>query len=101
MSKHSVIEENLGTVTALMRRASRRLPRLLRIKKAVDNGKRLNNFQSIFLSRVFRDARDVRPYYDKHQELQETGTKMVNLYHEITERALKNEQALLQKKCHE
>lgn len=99
MSKHDVTEEELGTVTAMLRRASRRrIPRLMRIKKAVDNGARLNSFQITFLTRVFRDAHDFLPYFDDHQELQETATKMVSLYHDITEQALKNEQQLLQKK---
>ena len=99
MGKSSATEEELGTVTAWMRRASRRrIPRLMRIKKAVDNGARLNNFQIIYLSRVFRDAHDVMPYFDHHPELQQLATKMVSLYHEISEQALENEQQLLQKK---
>ncbi len=99
MSKSSATEEDLGTITAWLRRASRRrIPRLLRIKEAVDNGARLNSFQITFLSRVFRDAHDALPFFDHHQELQQVATKMVSLYHDISEQALKNEQQLLQKK---
>ena len=99
MSKSPATEEELGTVTVWMRRASRRrIPRLMRIKQAVDSGARLTSFQIIYLSRVFRDAHDVLPYFDNHPELQELATKMVSLYHEISEQALKNEQQLLEKK---
>ena len=99
MSKSSATEEELGTVTAWLRRSShRRIPRLLRIKEAVDSGQRLNSFQITFLSRVFRDAHDALPYFDHHQELQQVATKMVSLYHDISEQALKNEQQILQKK---
>ena len=98
MKKLSKEEVELGTVTVWMRRAAkRRIPRLLRIKKAVDDGARLTNFQITFLSRVFSDAQDAMPFYDAHPELQDLATKVVSLYHDITEQALKNEESLLKK----
>lgn len=91
--------DELGTLTVWLRRASRRrIPRLLRIQKAVDNGARLSSFQVTFLTRVFRDFHDALPYFDEHKEVQDIATKMVNLYHEISEQALKNEEAMLKKK---
>lgn len=97
LPKHEV---ELGTVTALLERAShRRIPRLLRIKRAVDSGKRLTDYQINFLSRVFDDAQRALPYIDHHPDLQDTAVRMVGLYHEITEQAIKNEEAILQKKA--
>jgi hypothetical protein len=89
----------LGTVTALLLRAShRRIPRLLRIKKAMDDGKCLNNYQINFLKRVFEDAERAIPYIDHHPEMQDMAVKTVALYREITEQAIKNEEAKLRKK---
>jgi hypothetical protein len=100
LKKLSKEEVELGTVTALMRRAAkRRIPRLLRIKKAVEGGARLTNFQITFLSKVFADAQDSLPYVDSHPELHDMAAKMLSIYHEITEQALKNEEALLQQKA--
>jgi hypothetical protein len=93
-------EVELGTVTALLERSSRRrIPRLLRIKKAVGNGKRLTNYQIDFLSKVFEDARAVTPYIEDHPELHDIAARMVSLYSEITEQAIKNEEAMLKKKA--
>jgi hypothetical protein len=92
-------KEELGVVTAILHRASRRrIPRLMRIKKAVDNGSRLNSFQVSFLKRVNRDYQNALPYVGEHKELQDVAIKMVELYHDITEQALKNEEAALKKK---
>ena len=100
LKKLSAEEVERGTVTALMRRAARRrIPRLLRIKKGVDGGDRLTNFQITYLSKVFSDAQDAQPYVDSHPELHEMAAKMLSIYHEITEQALKNEEELLQKKA--
>lgn len=93
-------EAELGTVTALLRRASRRrIPRLLRIKKAVDDGARLNAFQVTFLGRVFRDAQQLLPYIDHHPEYQDIITRMVSLYHDIMDQAIVNERARLNSKA--
>ena len=92
-------EMELGTVTALLLRAShRRIPRLLRIKKAVNEGKCLNNYQINFLKKVFEDAERAIPYIDHHPEMQDMAAKTVTLYREITEQAIKNEEAKLRKK---
>lgn len=92
-------QAELGSVIARLRRASRRrIPRLLRIKKAVDNGACLNSFQITFLTRVSRDFQDALPYFNAHTEVQEIGIKMISLYHDISEQALKNEEAKLKKK---
>jgi hypothetical protein len=59
----------------------------------------LSNLQITFLAKVFKDMQDALPYFDKHPEMQEMATRMVSLYHDITEQAMKNEEALLNKKA--
>lgn len=100
MTKPSREETERGNMIALMKRAAkRRIPRLLRIKKAVDGGARLSDFQINFLGKVFDDAQRALPYFDKHPEVQEIATKMVGLYQHITRRALENEEANLKRKA--
>ena len=99
MKKLTHEEVELGTVTALLERAAhRRIPRLLRIKKAVDDGKRLSDYQINFLGKVFADSQRAIPYFDHHPELQDTFTRVVSLYNNITDQAIKNEELHLKAK---
>ena len=99
MNRPTKDESELGTVTTLLRRSAlRRTPRLLAIKKMVDRGERLSEVQIIFLTQVFADAQRAIPYVDSHPELQELARKTAALYHDITEQALKNEEAPLKAK---
>jgi hypothetical protein len=100
MNKSSQKKTEMGIVTVWLRRVShRRLPRLKRIKRAVDSGARLNNYQITFLGKVFKDMQDALPYFDTHPEMQEMAARMVSLYHDITEQAMKNEEELLNRKA--
>ena len=100
MTKPSNEEIERGKMITLLKRASRRrIPRLLRIKAAVDRGARLSDFQINFLSKVFDDAQQAIPYFDSHPEVQEIATKMVSLYQQITQRALENEKTNLKRKA--
>ncbi len=83
-----------GVIAVLLERFNKqRLPRLLDIKKKVDAGNTLDDFDIAFLEEVFKDANNNISLGDRHPELHELVTKVVHLYREITEQALKNEQA--------
>lgn len=80
-------------VTALERLRTQRLPRALDIKEKVDAGGTLDQFDIAFLEEVFRDTNFTQAAVDTHPEFQEIVARMTHLYHEITARALANEQA--------
>ena len=80
-------------VTALDRLRTQRLPRALDIKAKVDAGGTLDRFDIDFLEEVFRDTSVTRSAVDTHPEFQDIVARMTHLYHEITEKALANEQA--------
>jgi hypothetical protein len=79
-------------VTTLDRLRTQRLPRALDIKKKVDAGGTLDQFDIAFLNEIFDDSSFRWAAIDTHPEFQEIVARMTHLYREITERALANEQ---------
>lgn len=85
--------KDAGLIQVLAQRMeTQRLPRVLSLKDKVEQGETLNEFDIHFLEEVFRDARKVMPLVDRHPEWHDLAVKMVHLYKEITDKALKNEQ---------
>ncbi len=79
-------------IAALLERfTKRRLPRALDIEERVLAGEKLNGSDLTFLENVIRDAKYILRYTDKYQEYQELATEAVQLYKEITQKALENE----------
>ncbi len=82
-----------GVIAVLLERFNKqRLPRVLKLKEKVDSGEKLDDLDITFLEEVLKDANKVMPLGDRHPEYQDLMTKVVHLYREITEQALKNEQ---------
>ena len=82
-----------GVIAVLIERFNKeRLPRMLRLKEKVDSGEKLGDMDINFIKEVFKDANHVLPLGDRHPEYQDLIAKIIRLYHEITEQALKNEQ---------
>ena len=83
-----------GLIQVLLDRLENwRLPMTLSLKERVDRGEKLNEFDIQFLEEVFRDVKELHPLIERNPELQDLAKKMAGLYKEITEKALKNEQA--------
>ena len=69
-------------------------PGALDIKERVDRGEKLNDADVAFLQRVMSDSEEIKRYVDKVPEVQALYGRAVTLYHEITQKALENEQKL-------
>lgn len=81
-----------GVIQALLDRMNnQRLPRALEIKKRVDAGETLNNYDTHFFDEVFADARSIQPLLERHPEYQDLAMRAVHFYKEILDRAMQNE----------
>jgi len=84
--------KELGILLALLHRfTTQRLPRLLRIKAAMEGGDKLKTTDVTFLYEVLDSASQIKPLMDRHPDFQPLYARSVLLFHEITTLALENE----------
>jgi hypothetical protein len=81
-----------GVIHALVERLNtQRLPRALDLKKKVDAGEVLGEYDMTFLESVFQDAETIKPLMNRHPEYQQLVAKIIKLYKEIVDKAMENE----------
>jgi hypothetical protein len=87
-------DKDTGVLMALFERfETQRLPRALELKEKVDRGEVLSEDDIAFLNQVFADSEHVKPFMHRHPEWQPLMARAVELYKEITDKALANEKA--------
>ena len=81
-----------GVIQALVERLNtQRLPRALDIKKRVDAGETLGEYDMNFLESVFHDAETLKPLMNRNPEYQKLVANIIRLYKEIVDKAMENE----------
>lgn len=84
--------DDAGVIKVLLDRFNeQRLPRALQMKEKVDRGETLEKFEVDSLADILTDVRSMHALLDRHPEYAELVTKALNLYKEITEKAVANE----------
>ncbi len=78
--------------TLLERLLRFRLPRALAVKKRVDAGECLTDADIAFLKGAMDDARDGQQYVARNPRFHELGAQISQLYADIVNKALENEQ---------
>lgn len=68
------------------------LKRILALRNSVAAGQTLTDYEQAFLEDVCQEAMHSKYLVDRFPEYQPLYARVVNLYHEITSRALANEQ---------
>lgn len=85
-------ERELGTIQVLLDRlTTQRLPYALELKEKVDRGEALSEYDTQFLHGVLDETTGMPSLAAKHPEYQRLVGQLVDLYGEITSKALDNE----------
>ncbi len=86
--------KELGVKAVLAKRmVEERLPKALALKERIDRGELLNGLDLNFLEQVVKDANEMMPKVKDDPRLLQVAGRMLQLYKEITAKALENEQA--------
>ena len=92
MSKLTPEDIDNGTVYVLAERTIRhRIPRALRIKKRMDEGERLSDYELDYLLNLLKDVHELEPFLEEHPEWTSVAGKMARLYADIADEAMQNE----------
>ncbi|MCK5697863.1 MAG: hypothetical protein KAI02_06855 [Gammaproteobacteria bacterium] len=87
-------DKDQGMIAVILKRmCDQRLPRLIEIRDGLDDNKKLTNYDIEYLEEVFSDTQK-NEHLAKNsgdKDLEVIFIKVVNLYKEITEKALANE----------
>lgn len=88
------VSKDLGVIAVLAKRmVEERLPKALALKERVDRGELLNGLDLNFLEQVVTDATQIMPLMKDNPRVLEVAGRMLQLYKEITAKALENESA--------
>ena len=88
----SDVSKDAGVIAVLAKRmVEERLPKALAMKERVDKGGVLNDLDLAFLEQIVKDSGQLRPLMEKDPRVKELAGQMLQLYRQITEKALENE----------
>jgi hypothetical protein len=88
------VSKEMGVLAVLATRmVEERLPKALALKERVDRGETLNDLDMAFLEDVVKGANEIRPILNDNPQAKNIAARMLQLYKEITTKALENENA--------
>ena len=88
------VSKETGVLAVLATRmVEERLPKALALKERVDRGDTLNDLDLVFLDEVVKGANEIMPMVKDNPKVKDVAARMLQLYREITTKALENENA--------
>ncbi len=85
-------EKDKGIIFTLLERFNKqRLPRALALKKKVDSGELLNDYDHKLIKEVQHDAKQIRSLVKRNPEYMDLTAKIINLWTEIIEKDIENQ----------
>lgn len=88
------VSKDIGVLAVLATRmVEERLPKALALKERVDRGELLNDLDMAFLEDVVKGANEIMPIVNENPQAKDVAGRMLQLYKEITTKALENENA--------
>ena len=86
------MDKDAGVIFVLLERFNKqRYPMVLELKKKLDAGEPISDYDVEFLERVLSEARDLEPLVDHHPEYCDLVTSVFSLYAAIAKRVVENE----------
>ena len=85
-------EKDKGVITVLLERFNKqRLPRALALKKKVDSGEVLDDYDHKYIKELQKDASQARLIVERNPEYKDLATNITNLWNEIIEKDIENQ----------
>ncbi len=85
-------EKDKGVIMVLLERFNKqRLPRALALKKKVDSGEVLDDYDHKYMQDLQKDAGEVRPIIERNPEYKDLAANITNLWNEIIEKDIENQ----------
>jgi len=84
-------EKDRGVLLVILKRFNKqRLPRALALKKKVDAGELLNEYDYKLIKKVLKDEKKTRSLIERNPEYKDLMAKILNLWNEIIQKDLEN-----------
>ncbi len=85
-------DKDKGVIFVLLERFNKqRLPRALALKKKVDSGELLNDYDHKLIEEVLKDASQISSLIERNPEYKDLAAKVINLWNEIIEKDIENQ----------
>jgi len=86
-------DKDKGIILVLLERFNKqRLPRALALKKKVDSGELLDDYDHKYIKELQKDASQVRSLIERNPEYKDLAAKIINLWNEIIEKDIENKE---------
>ncbi len=85
-------EKDKGMIMVLLERFNKqRLPRALALKKKVDSGELLDDYDHKYIKELQKDAGEVMLIIERNPDYKDLAANIINLYKQIIEKDIENQ----------